>query len=79
MPVTTIRALPAPTRAPRGQPATLPTCGAVSINATVTPVVNILLGVADPIGIGARVRRNGRSGAAESAVGSFSVSKRVHR
>jgi hypothetical protein len=69
MPITTIRALPAPTGAPRGLPATLPTCRRRSINDAVTPVVNAL-GVADPIGIGARVLRNGWSGAPESAVGS---------
>jgi hypothetical protein len=71
MPVTTIRASPAPTGAPRGLPAMLPTRGAVLSTRPITPLVNAPLGVADPIGIGDRVRRNDRSGAPESAVGSF--------
>lgn len=74
MPVTTIRALPAPTSAPRDPPATLPTCGAVSINAAVTPLVNALPAAAsNPVGIGCpgpserpvgwlRNQRSGRSG-----------------
>jgi hypothetical protein len=78
MPITTLRASLAPTGTPRGQPATLPTCGAVSINAAVTPVVNVPSGVPDPIGIGARVHRNGWSGASESAVGSFQNERSGH-
>jgi hypothetical protein len=69
MPVTTIRALPAPTGAPRDQPATLPTCGAVPINAAVTPVVNV--------SGGARPHRNRCPGPPERVVGCSGISGRV--
>jgi hypothetical protein len=70
MPVTTIHASPAPTGAPRGPPATLPTCGAVPINAALRPGVKVLFAGARPspesvtgsVGTGGRVPRNQRSG-----------------
>jgi hypothetical protein len=67
--VTTIRASPAPTGTPRDPLATLPTCGAVSINAPTAFAVNAL-GVLDPTGIGARVAGISARVVSERALGS---------